>query len=210
MGWGFLGSLAKGLVKFIPGVGPVADTIMDVAGGALSKGSQSMTQGRSNQANTELDKLKLNQGQERNYFGTMLDKDAAQRANAGDAWRRLMQTSYVANGGMKSPGLAGPYSRPAPKIAPDMQQAAANPALREALLSRANYSHDPLGGEMPTRTLNTAALDKTAKSGFLEKMLGFGGAALTGLGAIPKTASPVMYGSEDAPDLDELLGQRPR
>lgn len=184
MGWGFLGSLAKGLVKFIPGIGPVADTIMDVAGGAATAGAKAMTANRSNAGNVELEKLKLNQGQERNYFGTMLDKDSAQRANAGDAWKRLLQTSYVANGGMKSPGLAGAYSRPAPKISPEMQQAALNPALRTALLSRADYTHDPFGGELPTRTLNTAALDKTAKSGFLEKLLGFGGAALTGLGAI--------------------------
>jgi hypothetical protein len=186
VGWGFLGDIAKAAVKFIPGVGPVADTIMDVAGGALSAGSKSMTEGRSNQANTELEKMKLQQLQDKSYFGTMLEKDAAQRTNAGDAWKRLMQTSYVANGGMKSPGLAGQYSRPAPTISPEMRQAAANPELFQALLSRANYTHDPLGGEAPSRMLDTAALDKTAKSGFLEKMLGIGGTVLGGLGAVPK------------------------
>lgn len=180
--FGALASIAKPFVKFIPGVGPALDTVMDVAGAGMGAASDAMTADRSNAGNIEMQKLQMGQTQDRNYFNTMMDRDTAQRTNAGDAWKRLQQAAYLKGGGMKSPGLAGPYSRPAPQVSPDAMTMASNPALKEALMSRATYQHDPFGGEMPTRTLDTTGLDKTAKSGFMEKLLGIAGGAATAYG----------------------------
>jgi hypothetical protein len=184
-----LGKIGAGIAApFTGGASLAAIPMIDAIGSGLGAASQSMTDNRSNQGNIEVQKIGLQQGQDRNFFNAMLDKDAAQRANAGDAWKRLLRSSYVAGGGMKSPGLAGAYSRPAPRPNASMVSAASDPALRQALLSRVNYQHDPYGGELPTRGLDFAALDKTGKSGFWEKLLGIGGAAASGYSAAASKA----------------------
>lgn len=181
-----LGKIGTGIGDLFTGglASKAINPIIDAAGGGASAASQSMTNDRSNKANVEVEKIGLQQGQDRNFFNAMLDRDSAQRANAGDAWKRMLQASYVGGGGMQSPGLAGAYSRPAPRPNAAMMSAANDPALRQALLSRLNFQHDPYGGEMPTRGLDFAALDKTAKSGFWEKLLGIGGAAASAYGGL--------------------------
>lgn len=182
--WKTLGKIAGvAAAPFTAGASLSALPMIDAIGGAAGSASEAMTNNRSNAANAEIQKIGMRQGQDRDFFGAMLDKDTAQRNNAGDAWKRMLQASHVAGGGMKSPGLAGHYSRPAPAPNEDAVAMASDPTLRSALLSRANFEHDPYGGEAPTRDIDFSALDKTAKSGFWEKLLGIAGAGASAYGA---------------------------
>lgn len=172
---GFLLNLGKDIGKDIGKdfAAQGADKLLDAASGGLSGASRTMTANRSNEANMLMSKMAV---QER----MMNDRDQAQRLNAGDAWKRLLQANYLKSGGMQSPGVAGAYSRPAPKVSPDSMKMASDPNLQSALMSRATYQHDPFAGMDTSFT----ALDKTAKPGFMEQMLGYGGLATGALGKL--------------------------
>lgn len=189
MGWGWLKPVLKigaaAAAPFTGGGSLAAMPVIDAIGGGATAASGAMTTDRSNKANLEATKLKLNQDQEQNYFKTLMDRDKAQNDNAASAFKRLLNVTYMGNpeGHVKTPGLAGQYSR-AIAGPNDAQVNMSNGPLRDALYNRAAFLTDPLGGEAPTRTLDTSALDKTGKSGFWEKLLGIAGGAASAYGSL--------------------------
>lgn len=187
-------SFWKGLLKgaavagapFTGGASLAAIPMIDAIGGGASAAADSMTNNRSQQGNIEAEKLRLNQGQENNYFNTLLDADKQRNQNADSAFKRLLNITYMGSPErVTTPGVAGKYSRPIAGVTPAQYDMAQGP-LRDETYNRATYGTDPLGGQMPTRTLDFSALDKTGKSSIWEKLLGIGGSAAQMYGAAMK------------------------
>lgn len=152
---------------------------LDILSGALGKSSDAMASNRGASADLEADKLRTTQSAENNYFTSLLQKAAEQRASAGDAWKRMLQTGYLtspANQRIQTPGFST-YSKPIAGPTANMVEMAGDPAMAAALKSRANFTYDPFNGATPTRTPDFSGIDKNMKMGGWEKLLGIGGTA---------------------------------
>ena len=152
------------------------------AGAAASAASQAMASNRGARTDIAFQGEQLRQGGENNYLNQLLNREQEKRVAAGDAWRRMLQTDYVAN--YKPAGLnLSPYSRPIATPSSGMQTAAGDPQMMSELQSRAGYRYDPFGGaDVEGVRIDPqfgSRVDALGKSSTWEKILGIAGPALS-------------------------------
>lgn len=165
-------------------------------GSALGAGSQASADNRGTMLEAMIEQERLRQEQMRNYydasrtaFDTEMSRGKEVRDAEGDAWKKLQQAAYVGGApASASLGLAGPYSRSV--AGPSSSERGAASDFEAEMVKRMKT----LGGQYALPNA-IAAPEKQApyelpmdllKPGMWEKISGYVGAGLKGLGGIPK------------------------
>lgn len=152
---------------------------LDLISGGLSKSAAGMAANRGAKADIGMQQARLNQAQESNYFDTLAKGEQLKAQAAGDAWKRLLQTSYLtspASQRIQTPGFST-YSKPIAGPTASQVAVAGDPAMQAALRARANFTYDPFGGQTPNRMIDFSKVDDATKMGGWEKALGIGSTA---------------------------------
>lgn len=196
---GKIGSIAGAgaLTAFTGGAAsPLLMAALGAGGAAAGAAASSMAKNRGVKQDVALQTEQQRQSGEGAYLNALLNREQEKRMQAGDAWKRLLQTDYVSN--YKPNGLAlSPFSRPIQGPSAAMQASAADPALLSELRSRSNYSFDPYGGADPSGVRlspdTQAQISKLGNAGIWEKILGVAGPALSAYSAYksPKSTTAV-------------------
>lgn len=167
----------KKLLSFVPGVG-------GLIGGALSGGSQASASNRGTAIEAGLAQEAIRQQQMRDWENAMNARSQEARANQGDAWKRLQQSSYVTNW-QPSAARFSPYSKPLTAPSFEARQGATSlmEQTRDDLM--AGRFRAPQMGDL-ARPQPYTIDPKLLKPGAWEQISGYAGAGLTGLGAWDK------------------------
>lgn len=170
-------SMASG--GFLPFLGKLAgNKALGVAGDALGSISDKMSSNRGAQAALTLDAEERRQAGEKSLIEALIAKAVEQRAQAGDAWKRMQQADFVSNYKSSMPQVS-PYQRSIQGPSASLKSAASDPNFIAELKKRAQFGYDPYEGtdvnnlRMPSSVNDQ--LNKLGKSSLLEKLTGGAG-----------------------------------
>jgi hypothetical protein len=185
MGW--LSAIGKGLgaiggiaaAPFTGGASLAAlPAILGAGGAALGAISQGQASNRGQEFGGQLDLERLLMDRDAQFQNQQIAREQEGRTSGKDAWRRLLSAQHTISPGAR-PSLS-PYSV-APRQATGAELQGAD-AMTQEVLARL------MGGNpIAEPTQRPLAVDpKLLKSGWLEKLAGYGGAGLSAYGALNK------------------------
>jgi hypothetical protein len=182
--WGTLGKIggAIGGIAAAPftGGGSLAalPAILGAGGAALGAISQGKAQNRGAEFGGQLDLERLLMERDAQFFNQNIAREQEGRAGASDAWRKLLSAQHTISPTPR-PNVS-PYSA-APRQATGAEMQGAD-ALTQEVLARLTG-----GNPIAAPTQRPLSVDpKLLKSGWLEKLAGYGGAGLSAYGALSK------------------------
>lgn len=191
MGWlsalGKIGGIAGGIVGApFTGGASLLPSILGAAGAGLGAISQGQAQNRGEQFGGQMDLEKLLLEREQQLQQQQIAREQEGRTSGNDAWKRLLMAQHTIDPGAR-PQLS-PYSvAPRQSTGAELQGA---DAMTQEVMKRLQG-----GNPIPAVTQHQSVVDPSLlKSGWLEKLTGYGGAGLSAYANLRRPQPSVMYG----------------
>jgi hypothetical protein len=182
--WSGLGKIggAIGSVAAIPFTGGLSAAalpgIIGAAGAGLGAISQGQAQNRGQEFEGQLDLERLLMDRDSQFFNQNMARQQEGRESGQDAWRRLLSAQRTISPGPR-PQLSKYSIAPRQSTGAELQGA---DAMTQEVMARLQG-----GNPIAAPTQRPMSVDpKLLKSGWLEKLLGYGGAAASAYGAMNK------------------------